>query len=123
MRRYVRLKSDPLVILKSGYVGPGGLGAFDETLFEEVEGELPQGWQNYQPPAPLDQRIAAAFGQLPAEMQAKYADEVTKAAIFYQWQNLTMLSVVIAQAEAKLSLPDEQAVKDILDAAKAELGG
>lgn len=75
------------------------------------------------PPAPLDQRIAAAFGQLPAEMQIKYDSEVTRAAIYFQWQNLTMLSVVIAQAEAKLSLPDEQAVKDILDAAKAELGG
>lgn len=47
--RYIRRKDDPLQIKASGYVDSGGLGPFDPNLYEEVEGELPSGWQ----PEPL----------------------------------------------------------------------
>lgn len=102
---------------------PNGAPFEAGTGFEWVEGDPSEGAVVYTGPVPLDKRIAAAFGALPEALQIKYDSEVTRAAIYFQWQNWTMLGVVIAQAEAKLILPDEQAVKDILDAAKAELAG
>lgn len=62
--RYIRLKSDPLKVLSYGYVGPGGLGDFDPELYEEVEGDLPEGWELYEPPTLL-KRMAALFDGLP----------------------------------------------------------
>lgn len=44
--RYIRRKDDPLKIKAYGYVGLGGLGTFDPTTYEEVEGELPEGWSD-----------------------------------------------------------------------------
>ena len=40
--RYIRRKDDHNIIKSFGRVGPGGLGEFDESVYEEVEGCLPK---------------------------------------------------------------------------------
>ncbi len=57
MHRYIRSKINPSAILSFGYVAPGGLGEFDSNQYEEVEGELPEGW--VRAAAPTDPFITA----------------------------------------------------------------
>jgi hypothetical protein len=73
-------------------------------------------------PEPLYTRVAQAFGSLSLDLQTKYKDQIRDSAFFFINNNYPMLAVVIAEAEAMYSLPDDQPVKDIIDAAKVELG-
>lgn len=66
--RYIRLKSDPLKILASGYVGQGGLGEFDPDVYEEVEGELPEGYEKLNPVEPSKMAADAFLSLSPTEM-------------------------------------------------------
>lgn len=52
--RIIRSLQDPLLIKAYGYVGPGGLGEFDPSLWEEVEGELPDGYVMWSPKSLYD---------------------------------------------------------------------
>lgn len=70
---------------------------------------------------PLYDRVKMAFGLLDIALQAKYKDEIRDGAFFLKEENLPMLGVIVAQAESKYSLPEDQAVKNIVDAVKAEL--
>lgn len=54
MMRLIRRKDNPLILKAFGYVEPGGLGSFDPTLYEEVEGELPLGWEIEKFVSPMD---------------------------------------------------------------------
>lgn len=120
--RYIRRIDNPLKILRSGYVASGGLGAFDEAVYEEVEGDLPEGWEP-EVILSLEDRVKAAFSALDISLQIKFAAEIMQAAFFFERENLPMVAVVMAGAEQRLILPEDQPVKDIIDAAKAELGG
>ena len=42
--RYLRRKDDHTIIKGFGYVKPGGLGEFDENVYEEIEGRPPKGY-------------------------------------------------------------------------------
>lgn len=101
---------------------PGGEPFEAGTGFEWVEGAPAEDAQVYRP-QPLDERVAAAFGQLDIQHQIKFRNEIRDAAFFFEKGNLPMVAVVIGVTESNLSLPDDQPVKDIIDAAKAELGG
>jgi hypothetical protein len=49
--RVIRQKADKTLIKAYGYTDKGGLGKFDESLFEEVElDKLPEGWRQYVEP-------------------------------------------------------------------------
>lgn len=58
--RYVREKANPLNVLKGGYTQPGGLGAFDDSIYEEVAGQIPQGAVKSEP-LNLAQNLEAVF--------------------------------------------------------------
>lgn len=90
--------------------------------FEWVEGEPAENAVVYRAPS-LKERVAAAFGGLDLALQIKFKDEIRDSAFFLENGNLPMVAAVIAIAEGKLTLPDDQPVKDIIDLAKAELGG
>ena len=76
MMRYIRLKSNPNIVLASGYVGPGGLGEFDPELYEEVEGELPEGWQQYREPTLLD-RLKEIFNSMDDDIRGVFLPSKT----------------------------------------------
>jgi hypothetical protein len=71
---------------------------------------------------PLYVRVSEAFGNLDLDLQIKFKDEIRDSAFFFLNNNLPMLAVVMGQAESKIELPADQAVKDIVDLAKQELG-
>lgn len=75
----------------------------------------------YVPVAPLNARVAAAFGALPIEIQDKYLEQITNFRTLFDYGNVLLLLRRLGALEAALDLPAEQAVKDIIDAAKAEL--
>lgn len=72
--RYVREKANPLNILKSGFVGPGGLGEFDTSKYEEVSGPLPVGARKVRELS-LAEKLEALFQQhkmaLPTEARGQ----------------------------------------------------
>lgn len=57
--RYICRKDDPLIVKASGFVGKGGLGAFDKAIYKEVVGSLPEGHSFEHPPAVFGE---ATFG-------------------------------------------------------------
>lgn len=113
------------------------IGAFDdESLvgvdFDFVEGPAPADARDrlvngeivpYVPVAPLNVQVAAAFGALPIEIQDKYLEQITNFRTLFDYGNVPLLLRRLDALAASLDLPAEQAVKDIIDAAKAELGG
>ena len=65
--RYIRRKDDHNIIKGFGAVKSGGLGKFDESLYEEVEGRPPEGYTMekepvQQPEMTLDEIIAKMQG-------------------------------------------------------------
>ena len=69
--RYVREKANPLNYTKAGDVAPGGLGDFDQTLYEEVEGTLPDGAVRIKPKGLADE-LREIFNALPVDIRAYY---------------------------------------------------
>lgn len=66
--RYIRRKDNPLFIKAFGFVNRGGLGDFDDTIYEEIEGHLPDGFQIETPEqedAAMDVLIQAVYALLP----------------------------------------------------------
>lgn len=119
MRLYLRLISDPHQYRDAAeyatnppFVAPDG--------FEWVEGTPPEGATVHVEPSLYD-KVKAAFGALTLEQQTKYEDEILKAAFFLREENYQMVAVNILRAEAKLALPEDAAVKAIIDTAKTEL--
>lgn len=119
--RYIRRIDNPLIVKASGFVGPGGLGDFDPAVYEEVEGELPDGWQQ-EVVLTFQQQIQAAFESLSDEKQNFYEDEIVKAAFFLERNNTSRLAQIIQRAEDKLRLPGDEDVQAIITLAKTELG-
>lgn len=65
--RFIRRLDNPLIIKTWGFVGPGALGPFDANVYEEVVGELPDGYEMEALPASLVQRLSAIFEGIPRE--------------------------------------------------------
>ena len=70
--RYIRRKDDPTVVKASGYVPPGGLGEFDEAVYEEIEGRPPEGYTTEPPEKSLPERLNEKFKTLPVDVRATF---------------------------------------------------
>lgn len=71
--RHLRRKDDHSVIKGFGYVKPGGLGEFDKSVYEEVEGRPPEGYKMEKPeekPAMEIDEIVAKMKELQAMIDA-----------------------------------------------------
>lgn len=51
---YISRKDNPLMVKAFGKVVSGGLGTFDTTIYEEVQGDLPEGWQQEKNLSPME---------------------------------------------------------------------
>lgn len=70
---YIRRKDNPLWIKASGNtLAPGGLGEFDQNLYEEVEGPLPQGWQEEPRQLSLGERLQQVFMAQSTAVRAQF---------------------------------------------------
>lgn len=80
--RYVRLKSDPLKILHAGYVSSFISTGYNQTLYEEVSGDLPAGWQyiGYQDKNTVLDAAFQAF--LPQHLGQPYLTDAVIAEVF-----------------------------------------
>lgn len=63
---YVRRKDDPSVILAWGHAEAGKYN-FDTAIYEEAEGELPEGYIAAQPLPPLIDRLKGIINAIPVE--------------------------------------------------------
>ncbi len=58
--RYIRRIDNHLTVKAFGYVEAGGLGSFAPDIYEETEGELPEGW-SLEKEEPLNPTISDAI--------------------------------------------------------------
>ncbi|MBY0451236.1 MAG: hypothetical protein K2X01_11490 [Cyanobacteria bacterium] len=77
MMRLIRRKDNPFVLKAFGYVESGGLGSFDPTLYEEVEGELPLGWEIEEFVSPMD-KVKEIFNRAITEKPSVATPKVQK---------------------------------------------
>lgn len=73
--RYIRRKDNHNIIKGFGYVQPGGLGEFDEAVYEEVEGRPPEGY-----------KIEELITQESQERLRQKAYKEESDPLFFQWQ-------------------------------------
>ena len=84
---YIRRKDNPLWILASGYAtAPGQIRSFHPETHEEVEGELPEGWQ----PEPKAKKASDYLDALSALFQA--VDLATQYAFLQPMSGVTSAS-------------------------------
>lgn len=79
MMRYVHRLDNPKIIKSFGFVGAGGLGAFDSTQYQETEGELPTGYILESSLPSLAEKLNDVFKIYPPEIRAAFY--ATKAAV------------------------------------------
>lgn len=80
-----------------------------------------QAWLGLPLEQSLQEQVRAAYVTLDLALQEKYEPEILSAAFHLERENLPMVFRKIEQAEAKLVLPEEAAVKAIIDMAKGAL--
>lgn len=75
--RYIRRKDNPRILKSFGYVEAGGLGSFDPAIYEEIEGELPSGWEIEKFVSPME-KIKAIFQRAITEKPSIATPKVQK---------------------------------------------
>jgi hypothetical protein len=106
--RYIRRKDDPLKVIASGEVGLGGLGAFDTDIYEEIEGELPEGFI-FETPKTLPQRLNDIFNAQAPEVRAQFGPLKASVKIFFDEGDTLAVLATINGAQVSEAL---QPVKD-----------
>lgn len=110
--RIIRRKDNPLVIKSSGYVGPGGLGPFDSSVYEEVEvAALPNGWIQESIESKESQVKQARAGMLAmyknasVELRSMFSDVITKINALLDLEDFE-LALFFAQAVDVSAVPE-----------------
>lgn len=70
--RYIRRLDNPLKIRSFGWTKAGGLGEFDPTVYEEIEGNLPEGYEmeDIKSTKPTIEELYAKLQEIQAQIDA-----------------------------------------------------
>lgn len=97
---YIRRKDNTLMIKAFGMVAAGGLGTFDTSLYEEVEGELPTHWQLEAPPLSGEEllvQLRALFRGLSVQEQYGFRQTMAEVVSAAQGNNIPLMRYIIEQ--------------------------
>jgi hypothetical protein len=108
--RYIRRKENHLMIKAFGFTSAGGLGDFDTQVYEEVEGDLPQGFQ-MEVLDSLNAQLDDIFMNLPPEIRA----------VFYQQKAAVKIALESQDVEAAQLIILGTTVPEELESVKQEL--
>lgn len=102
--RYVRRIDNPLKVLAWAHtIDPGCVTAFDPLVYEEVEGELPDGYELEPKPTPKKDQIKAVFAALPIEVKVQFATAAAAVYLYLDNQDPEAAAAVIQATP----VPDE----------------
>lgn len=100
---YIRRKNNPLRILARAYTTAAGqVRDFDESIYEEVQGELPEGWEMEPKPKPasnyLDE-LAELFQTLDLSIQYTFLQSMAGVTAAAQRNNIPLMKYILEQTE------------------------
>lgn len=102
--RYIRRKENHLMIKAFGFTSAGGLGDFDPQFYEEVEGELPHGFQ-MEVLDSLNTQLDNIFMNLSPEVRAIFYQQKAAVKIALESQDVEAAQLIIAGTD----VPEELA--------------